>query len=308
MILCLGTTPTVQRTMIFQRLTLNAVNRAMEVRQTASGKSLNVARTLHTLGRDPLACGFLGGDTGKFMRQDLDGCGIAHDFVSVAPPTRTCTTVIDRAAATATELIEEPAPLGEADYVALLSNLRRHLPRAQALVLSGSLPPGAPQDFYADCVRAAAAVTVILDATGAPLAQALAARPTVVKPNRAELAQTMGIRIETPQQLHDAMRRLAGQGPTWVVVTLGADGVAACDGKSIWQIAAPPVSAVSTIGCGDAFAAGLAAALCDGRSVPEACVLGAACGGANALNIPAGHARREDIERLRKVVSSSSIS
>src|SRR5437588_11269473 len=108
MILCLGTTPAFQRTMIFTKVTIDGVNRAIEVRQTASGKSINVARTLHTLGAPALAMGFLGGDTGKFMREDLDRAGIAHDFVCVGPATRTCTTAIDQTSGTATELIQEP--------------------------------------------------------------------------------------------------------------------------------------------------------------------------------------------------------
>src|SRR5689334_17576920 len=107
MILCLGTTPTVQRTMTFDRVTPDAVNRASEVLETASGKSINVARTLHTLGHDVLAIGFLGGPSGQLVRGDLDRAGIGHDFIEVTPKTRTCTTVIDRAAGTVTELVEE---------------------------------------------------------------------------------------------------------------------------------------------------------------------------------------------------------
>ena len=64
--------------------------------QAASGKPINVARVLHTLGRRPLASGFVGGETGKFIRRDLDEIGLAHDFVEVEPATRICVTVVDR--------------------------------------------------------------------------------------------------------------------------------------------------------------------------------------------------------------------
>ena len=50
MILCLGTTPTMQRTMLFPRVRIDEVNRAAEVREYASGKSVNVAKVLKTLG------------------------------------------------------------------------------------------------------------------------------------------------------------------------------------------------------------------------------------------------------------------
>src|SRR3954468_17447969 len=108
MIVCLGTTPALQRTMTFDRLRLDAVNRARSVREYASGKSINAARVVTTLGRPVVATGFLGGDSADACRRDLDAAGIAHDFASVAPRTRMCVTVVDGGAGTATELIEEP--------------------------------------------------------------------------------------------------------------------------------------------------------------------------------------------------------
>jgi fructose-1-phosphate kinase PfkB-like protein len=89
MILCLGTTPVMQRTMVFQRVQLDAVNRAVEVRETASGKSVNVARVLHRLGEAVVATGFLGGDSGTFVRADLKAACVRHVFVAVGTKTRT---------------------------------------------------------------------------------------------------------------------------------------------------------------------------------------------------------------------------
>src|SRR5581483_5232411 len=116
MILCLGTTPTVQRTMTFASLAIDEVNRALNVVETASGKAINSARVLHTLGEPVLATGFLGGDSGAFIRRDLDQNGIAHAFVEVSPRTRTCVTAINQADGTATELVEESAPVEPAAY------------------------------------------------------------------------------------------------------------------------------------------------------------------------------------------------
>src|SRR5687768_1732895 len=119
MIVCLGTTPTMQRTMLFDRVQLDGVNRATEVREYASGKSVNVAKVLRTLGHDALATGFLGGARGELLRQHLERAGIRTAFVTVAAPTRLCTTVIDRATGQVTELVEEAARLEPADWQAL---------------------------------------------------------------------------------------------------------------------------------------------------------------------------------------------
>src|SRR4051812_44569687 len=139
MILTLGTTPAGQRTMTFEQLVVDGVNRAAEVRETASGKSINVARVLKTLGHDVIATGFLGGDGGKAVREDLARAGIGDEFVMVGAKTRTCVTVIDSAAGTATELIEESHPVEPPDADALLGKLDELLEAADVLVLSGTL-------------------------------------------------------------------------------------------------------------------------------------------------------------------------
>src|ERR1700679_2967667 len=94
MILCLGTTPTVQRSMTFNRVVIDDVNRAVEVQEYASGKSPNVARLLRTMGADPLEVGFAGGDRGRLLLEDLTRAGIRCDFVNIPTQTRLCTTLI----------------------------------------------------------------------------------------------------------------------------------------------------------------------------------------------------------------------
>lgn len=299
MIICLGATPTVQRTMSFARLSIDAVNRATSAREFASGKSTNVARVLHTLGNAVLATGFIGGERAAFFRADLDRSGIAHDFVTVRTPTRLCITAVDQANGTATELIEESAKVADDDYDLLLATLQQHLPRAQLLVLSGSLPPGAPTDFYRRCVELAGArVRVILDAVGAPLLEALPAWPFVVKPNQAELGRTLHIDPADEAALRDGMLQLAARGASWVVCTRGRDGAIVTDGTRFWKISSAEVKVVNPIGSGDAFTAGLASSIAKGENVPQACVPASACGSANAMTPDAGHVRPNDVEAL----------
>lgn len=303
MIICLGTTPTVQRTMTFARLNVNDVNRATVVRQFASGKSVNAARVLHTIGEDCVATGLLGGDSGKFMREDLDRSGIAHDFVDTSPTaTRLCLTLLDETTGTATELIEEPSPPPVHVFDALLKTINKLIAsgRAAVLVMSGTLAPGAGDDYYAKCVRLARQhdVRTIVDAKGTPLRLALPERPTVVKPNRAELAMALEMKIDGDEILREAMRKVVSLGAQWVAVTHGVDETFLSDGSRFWKIATPKVKAVNPIGSGDSFAAGLAAGLRRGLEVPEACRLGVACASANAMTQNAGEVRPGDVEDL----------
>lgn len=309
MIICLGPTPTMQRTMTFAMLTLNEVNRTSRVHEFASGKSGNVVRVLHTLGSPCISSGFLGGNRGESYRADLDRTGIAHDFVYIQPNTRLCTTVIDESAGTATELLEESQPLPAADYQSLLAKLKTLLERAKLLVLSGNLPPGASADFYARCVELAGAnVRVIVDTVGAPLLETLQYKPFIIKPNQSEVARTLGIEINSDEQLRQAMKQLISRGAQWVVVTRGPAATLVTDGQTFWQVKVPSVQAISPIGSGDAFAAGLACGLFNDNPVPEASILGAACGSANAMTSDAGHVQRDTVELLRLQISLSKLS
>src|SRR5437870_5281514 len=118
-ILCLGPTPAMQRVMVFGKLTIDEVNRAVETHDCPAGKSVNVARVLATLGARPVALGFLGGDRGAWMVSELERLGIEQDFID-GPRTRQCTTVIDLANHTHTELVEESAPVEDEKYAQLL--------------------------------------------------------------------------------------------------------------------------------------------------------------------------------------------
>jgi tagatose 6-phosphate kinase len=298
MIICLGTTPTVQRTMTFERLTLDSVNRATHVHEYASGKSVNAARVLHTLGDDVLATGFVGGERAALFQADLDRSGIAHDFVTVSAPTRLCTTVIDQSAGSATELIEESHAVTWNDASKLLGKLNH---ASDLIVLSGTLAPGVDEDFYAKCI--VPATRVVLDAVGEPLLRALPNRPFVIKPNQSEVGRTLGIDVSSEDALRAAMRQLVDRGAQWVIVTRGRDGTLVTNGRSFWRLNTPAVKVVSAIGSGDSFAGGLASALARGVDVPQACILAAACGSANAITPYSGHVRLEDVDRLSKQIT-----
>jgi tagatose 6-phosphate kinase len=297
---CFGTTPTVQQTMIFDRVVADEVNRAVEVRRSSAGKPVNVGRVLHTLGEAATVCVPLGGDTGRFIREELTAAGVRLDFVESPNPTRTCVTIIDRGDGTVTELVEEHAPISGGVREALLGKLKSNLPKCRSLIMSGKPAAGSGDDFYADCCRAAPAnVPIILDASGEWLLRALPLHPLVVKPNRAELAGTMGFDPADDAALRRAMMELVERGARWAVITMGKQGAVVCDGKSFWRVPAIEVAAVSAIGSGDAFSAGLAMGIAGGAEVPEACLTGAACAAANTLIAGAGFLRREDFDRLR---------
>jgi tagatose 6-phosphate kinase len=289
--------------MVFRKLTLDAVNRAVTTLDGVAGKSVNVAKVLKALGERPVAVGFLGGDRGEQLRAELEARGIELDFVEVAGRTRQCTTLLDKAAGTQTELVEESQPVAMADYDELMRIIRLRVKSCRAVVMSGTITPGGPAGLYfqgTHMAHEAGAITVV-DAQGTALLEALRAKPGLVKPNRSELTATLGRKLKDEAAVMSAMRELCERGAQHVVVTAGKNPALAFDGQSWWRIHAPRVDAVNPIGSGDAFAAGLVWRLLRGEDLGEACRWASAAGAANALTMLAGEVRRTDIERLAEI-------
>ncbi|MGD9497887.1 MAG: carbohydrate kinase family protein [Armatimonadota bacterium] len=71
-------------------------------------------------------------------------------------------------------------------------------------------------------------------------------------------------------------RRLHERGVQIAVITDGRRGAVASDGRAYYTVPAYEVEVASTVGAGDAFAAGCISALIHGRSLPQSLRLGAA--------------------------------
>lgn len=309
MILCVGATPAVQRVMVFAKLTLDSVNRASTTLDGAAGKAVNVAKVLKALGNESVVTGFLGGDRGGCLRGILAAQRVNMDFIEVPAPTRQCLTILDQASGSVTELVEESRPVDSSEYTRLLQAIRTVLANCRAVVLSGTITPGGPIDFYFQCAQLAkeAGALAVVDAQGALMLEALKAQPDLVKPNRTELAASLGKRVDSEEEIISAMKELHARGARHVVITAGKNPTLAFDGRSCWRVRPPRIKAVNPIGSGDACTAALAWRLLGGDDLGEACRWGAAAGAANALTLMAGEITRAEVDRLLSQVEIESI-
>lgn len=305
MILVVGLSPTVQRTLLFDALAIGEVNRAKRVLTTASGKGINVARVLTTLGANAHLVHPLGGASGRFVADTLDAAQISHDVVwdEDDTPTRTCTTLLVANSET-TELVEEATPLAFHDAQLIKAAVVNGLLQARAVCLSGSLPYGTEPELYARIVREAHAfgIPVVVDAQKEPLLAALPEGPFLVKPNSDEALRTLGISASgnAEADAQTAVSALTVAGAMWALVSMGKTGSLLGDVQgNRWRITPPDVDAVNPIGSGDSLAAGLLFAHAErGLSVPEACAFGTACAAANCLSETSGVVDPADVQSL----------
>lgn len=250
------------RTLVAPGFTIGSSRTAEAGLNLAGGKGLNAARALHCLGLPVRALGFAGGLAGEQMRRALDAEGMPYLLVPIRRESRTCTAIVDPGTGSATE-INEPGPRIEPDeQTAFLAAFDAALSDAWIVALSGSVPPGLSDDFYTTLIARARekGVPCLLDTRNAPLREGVRAAPLFVKPNQHEAAELLGDTFD-PQDRAFVERHMPQPGPALLCLTLGAEGAIVHAPAGSWRSRPPAVRVVDTVGAGDSFVGGIAAAL-----------------------------------------------
>ncbi|MFJ8569687.1 1-phosphofructokinase family hexose kinase [Streptomyces sp. NPDC093514] len=279
------------------RLLPHATHRVSAVAERPGGKGINVAHVLAALGHEVTATGFAGGPVGSVVRALLaQSPGVVDALVPCAGTTRRTVAVADAATGDTTQF-NEPGPLiTAAEWSRFLAHYEDLVRGARAVALCGSLPPGVPVGAYALLVRSAraAGVPVLLDTSGEALRRGVAARPEIIKPNAAELAELTGSRDPLPAT-RDARRR----GAHAVVTSLGPDGLLAATAEGTWQAVPPRPLAGNPTGAGDSAVAGLLSAVAEGLDWPARLTRAVALSAATVLAPVAGAFDPRTYEEVR---------
>jgi 1-phosphofructokinase family hexose kinase len=284
-ILSAGLTPAWQQILVFDSFRYGEVNRARDVVWCASGKVFNAGIGAHHLGGPSLTLAPVGGPNLPQIEAEFAALGVPYRWVKTQAATRICTTILDQATGTITELVENGRPLTSEELEAFRRAYAELAAGAALVVLIGSLPQDMPDTFYRELLQRTTCPTV-LDFRGAGLLSVLDLEPYVVKPNRDELVESLGRPLDDDQALVAAMRTLNGRGAQWVVITQGPATVWATSAREIYRfrpLAVP--DAVNPIASGDAVAATIAWATRSGRPLPDAVRLGIAAAAQNVRQV-----------------------
>lgn len=280
MITAVGLNLSIDRTIELARLIPYGTNRALSTRLDPGGKAVNVALMAARLGAKASITGFMRAESARFFLERLETGGVEADFHTLPGAMRVNLKALDREAGAVTEFNEPGAPVAPEDLQIICEKVAARAARGGWLVLTGSLPPGCPRDFYLRLILAAGGCDVALDADGEALALAIEGRPRLVKPNRKELEGLTGRAMDTMDDVRRGAMALIERGAEIAVVSLGDQGALAV-GRGEGLFAEPPRVAVqSTVGAGDAMVAGLAVALENGADLKTALRTGVAAAGA----------------------------
>ena len=292
--------PSIDRTVVLGApLARGEVQRTVSVTEQAAGKGVNVAKVVAESGVTAEAV-LPFGDKAYLEMLDADLPGrmtVAAPEVSHRPRTNTAVTEPD---GTTTKINESGPTLSDDDLASARDALVRAAGGADWVALSGSLPPGAPVDWYAQLVSALKplGVKIAVDTSDAALDAVLDALPEasfdLIKPNSDELAQLTGgdaaafeadAKAGRLDAIVAAARRLQGRGISNVLVTLGGSGAVLVDASGAWYSTAPDVEVKSTVGAGDSSVAGFILAEVQGGT-PADCLASAVAYGSAAAGLP----------------------
>jgi len=289
--------PTLQKTLVFSGLVTDSVNRTGEYRLDASGKGVNVCRVLTQLGKEACHLTQLGGTLRPLFLELCDRDGLSVEWVESASPIRFCYTLIDKEQKTVTELVEESEKVGTHTGERLFEMFLKLIPDYSVLIISGTKAKGFSDNLIPEMVHTARerGCRIILDVRGQDLLKSLPFGPNLVKPNLYEFISTFAPELLTEKNT-DTVKKTIGKiwaelyekYPCALVLTRGAEPLWYAEKGELEEYAFEKVEPLNTTGSGDAFTAGLAAALEEGASLLDAVAEGARCGALNAALLKPG--------------------
>jgi 6-phosphofructokinase 2 len=272
-ILTLTLNPAVDVATTVERLIDSSKLRCTPARRDPGGGGINVARVIHRLGGDCVALYLAGGATGRMLDEMIDAEGVRSISLRIRGETRENFSVRETSTGREYRFVLPGPAVSDHEWQSCLSHIAGMETVPRYLVLSGSVPPGVPDDIYARIARRAreTGARVVLDTSGPALAAALDVGVFMVKPSLSELRKLTGAPLVEESQWLDAARTIVAQGKAEVVaLSLGELGALVVTATRTLRAPALAVPVSSSIGAGDSFVAAMVWALDRGDELEEA--------------------------------------
>lgn len=278
--------PCIDKTVSVRTLNRGALNRILSSRTDAGGKGVNVAVTLSRLGESTRCALFLPAEGSEALTSRLRAEHIGCDAVSLGGRLRTNLKIFDESDSRITEINESGVPVTDAALDCMAALIESCAKESDLIVLSGSLPPACPPDYYRTLIDRLSQLPCrcVLDADGARLREGIKARPFLIKPNRPELEELTGEPLKSLEDIRRAADSLIERGVGMVAVSLGEEGALITDGEQALYAPKLNIPVRSTVGAGDAMCAGLSAGIVRGEPLDVIFRLGMACAGAAVMS------------------------
>ncbi len=284
------------------------------------GGGINVVIALARRGVRARPVFFYAGETGKLLVQLVQNRGVlVHegDAIEVKGDEQTRVTIgisMDKAGS----LVPKGTPVNAEARLQLegrLLDLESGVKTDDIVVMSGSLAPGLPEDFYADLGRKliARGATVVVDTKGGPARAVLFAKPaatTIYSQNHFEFGELVGIDpMDRDALIARAKEILEAQPPEQaireIIITMGAGGAVSVTREKVLNIRAPKVDPVSELGAGDTSLGERVFRDWQGKEHAASFIYGVAAGTASVLHPGTGGGLQAEVDHLAEALGLS---
>lgn len=272
--------PSIDKTITVEKFVPYGLNRVLKTRQDPGGKGINVAKVLKNFGVDVTVFGLIAGSQGKHLTDFLNRAEIETDFLQIPGETRTNLKIFDESINKMTEINESGFQVTPEILDSFRNKFKESIRGAAMVVLSGSLPPGIPDDFYAECIAVAKSegIKTVLDADAGALAEGIKAVPYAVKPNIHELELLNGRHFTNSNEVVDAVKALINTGIEIAIVSMGADGAIVANKDEAYKVDSWDIPVKSATGAGDSMVGSLVYSLLKNDSLYEIAKITTAAG------------------------------
>ena len=263
-------------------LALGSVNRMTSDDKFAGGKGINVSCILKRLDIENTATGFIGGFTGRFVKDGLVDEGIATKFVEVSEDTRINVKV---KAGEETE-INGAGPHISTEKLEELEAILAGLSSEDTVVFAGSAPSSLGNQVYNTLIPIAkkAGAEVVCDFEGQTLLDALNYQPLLVKPNNHELADIFGVELNGLADIEKYAREILAKGAKNVIISMAGDGALLVTPEAAYFAKPIKGTVKNSVGAGDSMVAGFTGEYVKSGDPIEALKWGVACGTATTFS------------------------
>jgi 6-phosphofructokinase 2 len=265
------------------------------------GGGINVSRAIRNLGGESLALIPAGGPNGDLLQELLSNEKINFDLIPIIEHTRLSINVYEKSSTKQYRFIMPGPNLSEEEWKSCLNRIKNLKHKPEYIVISGSLPPGVPEDFFDAAAKIGNEIDakVIIDSKKISLSCLKECGVFMIKPNLKEFQLMAGLEDADDEKLKAAAQKIINEGKIKVIIiSLGAAGVILITKNNCENFRSPTVPIKSKVGAGDSMTAGIVYYLSNENRLEDAVKFGVAAGAAAVMTPGTELCTKEDTERL----------
>lgn len=272
-----------------------------DYRYTVGGGGINVAKIINEFNEQVMVVGFVGGDSGRQIENQLDKLGINHKLISIEDESPYTLRIVSEDDIV-TEIVEEGPTISLEEVSKLYRLFEEEVSKWDYICVCGDLPKGLPKDILYDLIILSKKYNkkFFLSAGGEYLKAGIDAVPYFVCLTKEELEDYLGCCVTSNLEAIQAGKYLAQDGIEVVMFFLGIGDVCVFYDGYIYMVRMPNIKAVNYTGIRDSIVGGYITSILRGYDFEFTLRVSIACGLANALVPEPG---KVDIAEMKRIMN-----